>query len=110
MPLVPAPLPLLATEAWSTGDWVLRVAVPLLLLVVGMLLLVRGRAALARTRELRAGFGGPPGSSDVGSADGFGAEEHRSAELSARRTVLWGGLIAGVGAVWLLVTLLTTLL
>ena len=110
MPLVPAPLPLLATEAWSTGDGLLRVAVPLLLRVVGVLLLVRGRAALARTREVRAGFGGPPGSTDVGGPEGFGTQERRTAELSARRTVLWGGLLGGVGAVWLLVTLLTALL
>ncbi|HSP61038.1 MAG TPA: hypothetical protein VLO09_08250 [Ornithinimicrobium sp.] len=110
MPLVPVPLPLLATGAWSTGDWALRVAVPVALLVVGSLLLLRGRTALARSHRVTAGFGGPPGSSDVGTEDGFGEQDHRAAALSARRTVLWGGILAGVAVVWLLVTLVTALL
>lgn len=110
MPLLAAPLPLMAPGTWATGDWLLRVGVPLALLVVGVLLLVRGRSGLAEARRVRSGFGGPPGSSDVGTEDGFGAEGDRAAELSARRTVLWGGLLVGVAVVWLLGTLLTALL
>ena len=55
-------------------------------------------------------FGGPPGSSDVGTEGGFGVEDNRAEVLGARRLRLWGLVLAAVGLVWLLVTLVVALL
>ncbi|WP_134772465.1 hypothetical protein [Ornithinimicrobium flavum] len=68
-----------------------------------------GRAAEAR--RIRGGFGGPPGSSDVGPDLGpdAGPERQRAAVLSAQRQVLRGWVLVGAAAVWLLVALLTRL-
>ena len=95
----------------SAGDWVLLVVLPVLLLVVGVVLLLRGRAALAEARRIRGGFGGPPGSSDVGPDLGpdAGPERQRAAVLSAQRQALRGWVLVGAAAVWLLVALLTRL-
>jgi len=95
----------------SPSDWALLVVLPLLLLAAGVLLLLRGRAALAQARRIKGGFGGPPGSHDVGLDVGFDVdpERERAQVLSAQRQVLWGWILVGVAVVWLLVALLTRL-
>lgn len=97
-------------DGWSAGDWVLGVALPLLLLVVGAVLYLRGRAAHGEATRVRAGFGGPPGSLDVGTELGFGVEDNRRAVLAAQRLKLWGLLLVAVALVWTLVTLVVALL
>ena len=58
--------------------------------------------------RIRGGFGGPPGSLDVGTEIGFGVDpdEHRAALLAARRQQLWGAVLGGAGLLWLVVALL----
>ena len=105
-----APLPLATTESWSGSDWMLYVVLPLLLIVAGAVLYLRGRRAHGEATRIKAGFGGPPGSLDIGAEVGFGVEDNRAAVLSAQRTMLWGAVLAGVGLIWLAVALLVRLL
>lgn len=91
-------------DSWSTGDWVLGVVLPLVLLALGVALLLRGRSTLAAARRIRAGFGGPPGSLDIGTELGFGID-NRAELLRGRRLSLWGLVLVAVGVLWLLVTL-----
>lgn len=96
---------------WGGADWVLRVVIPAVLLAVGLGIFLRGRSALSQSQRLRGGFGGPPGSMDVGTELGFEVDEDLGATtLGAQRQMLWGGVLGGLGAIWLVVTLLTTLL
>lgn len=104
-----ASLPTAATDAWTGGDWALHVVLPLLLLAAGVVLYLLGRKAHAEAVRIKAGFGGPPGSLDVGSDLGFGVDGNREAVLSAQRKMLWGGILAGVGAIWLVVSLVLRL-
>lgn len=97
-------------DSWTAADWTLGVVLPLVLLVVGVLLHLRGRAALADATRVRAGFGGPPGSLDVGTEQGFGVEHDRGRVLAAQRLRLWGLVLVAVAVVWLLVTLVVALL
>lgn len=97
-------------DAWSAGDWILGVVLPLVLLAVGVLLHVRGRAAYADATRVRAGFGGPPGSHDVATEQGLGVEDDRARRLAAQRLKLWGLLLVLAGMVWLLVTSVVALL
>ncbi|MFK5633286.1 MULTISPECIES: hypothetical protein [unclassified Ornithinimicrobium] len=99
-----------ATESWSTADWVMRVVLPLVLAVVGAALYLRGRAAHREATRITSGFGGPPGSLDVGTELGFGVEDGSAARLSAMRTRLWGLVLLAVGLLWLGVALLVSLL
>lgn len=89
--------------------WTLGVIVPLALLVVGVVLFLRGRAALEEANRVQAGFGGPPGSLDIGTELGFGVEENRRAVLTAHRLRLWGLVLVGVAVVWLLIALIVAL-
>ncbi|RIK16432.1 MAG: hypothetical protein DCC50_04935 [Acidobacteria bacterium] len=89
--------------------WTLGVIAPLVLLVVGVVLFLRGRAALEEASRVRAGFGGPPGSLDIGTELGFGVEEDRRALLAAERLRLWGLVLVGLAVVWLLVALIVAL-
>ena len=95
----------------SPTDWALLVVLPVLLLAAGVVLLLRGQAALAEARRIKGGFGGPPGSRDIGLAVGFDAdpEQQRARVLSAQRQVLWGWILVAVAVIWLLVALLTRL-
>ncbi|AXH97327.1 hypothetical protein [Ornithinimicrobium avium] len=89
--------------------WTLGVVLPLLLLVVGVLLFLRGRAAMDEATRPRAGFGGPPGSLDIGTELGFGVEEARESVLAAHRLRLWGLVLVGVAVLWLVVALIVAL-
>ena len=99
-----------AVEAWSAADWLLRVVLPLLVAGLGAFLYARGRAAHQEATRIKGGFGGPPGSLDVGTELGFGVEDSSAARLSATRTKLWGLILLAVGLLWLAVGLLTALL
>lgn len=92
----------------TVSDWILVVLLPVLLIAVGALLLVRGRAALTEANRVRGGFGGPPGSLDIGSELGFGIDHDEVARerLAARRRQLWGAILVGAGLLWLAVGLL----
>jgi hypothetical protein len=82
-----------ATSGWTGSDLALRLGVPVVLVVVGLLVFVWGRTLRAQVLEQgvqRGGFGGPPGTTDVGSAEGFGVEEARATLESASRRVLAG--------------------
>ncbi|MDO5739839.1 MAG: hypothetical protein Q4P07_06790 [Ornithinimicrobium sp.] len=104
-----APMPLAATEAWTGGDWTLYVVLPLVLLVAGVVLYLLGRRDHAEATKLLAGFGGPPGSLDVGAQVGFGVENNRATVLAAQRKMLWGAILGGVGLIWLVVSLIIAL-
>lgn len=94
----------------SPSDWILLVVLPLLLLAAGVVLLLRGRSALAEARRLKAGFGGPPGSHDIGLEVGLSdPEQERRELLGAQRQVLWGWILLGAGLIWLVVALITRL-
>lgn len=95
----------------SASDWILYVMLPVLLIGAGAWLLLRGRATLQEADRIRAGFGGPPGSLDVGTELGFGvdAEQSRQERVAAQRQQLWGGLLAGIGLIWLVVGLVVAL-
>lgn len=111
MVLIATPLPMQAAdEAWTTTDWVLGVVLPILLLAVGVILYLRGRSAYDEATRVKAGFGGPPGSLDVGTELGFGIEENRKERLAAQRLKLWGLVLAAVGLVWLVISLFVALL
>ncbi|MFX0538112.1 hypothetical protein ACQBAT_03200 [Ornithinimicrobium sp. Y1847] len=90
-------------------DLLLYVVLPLVLAVLGAVLLLRGRAMYREATRLRAGFGGPPGSIDVGTELGFGVEDNRAAILAAQRRMLWGGILGGIGAIWAVVGLIMLL-
>ena len=93
----------------SASDWFLLVILPVVLLAAGVALYLRGRAAHQEATRIVGGFGGPPGSHDIGLDLGRGTdpEQSRGAVLAAQRQMLWGGILAGVGLIWLLVALLT---
>ena len=93
----------------SPSDWVLMVVLPLLLIAAGVVLYLRGRAALRGARAIRGGFGGPPGSADIGLDVGLAGDpdRQRTEVLGAQRQMLWGGVLGAVGLVWLVVALIT---
>ncbi len=80
------------TSEASAGSVAALLALPALLVVGGLLVVLVGRTQ--RTEVLdqarRGGFGGPPGTTDVGDADGFGVEQARAVLQSASRKVLIG--------------------
>jgi hypothetical protein len=90
-------------------DWLVVVVLPLLLVLAGGFLLLRGRAEHQQATRLRGGFGGPPGSLDIGTELGFGVENARGEILAARRQMLWGAVLAGAGLLWLVIGLVVAL-
>lgn len=95
----------------SASDWSLYVLLPLVLIAAGAWLFLRGRSAEQEAARLRGGFGGPPGSTDIGTQIGFGVdpEQHRQERLAAARQKLWGGILGGVGILWLVIGLVFAL-
>jgi hypothetical protein len=111
MPMLAYLLPAAASEPGLAGsDWLVYVVLPLLLVLAGAFLFLRGRAEHRRATRLRGGFGGPPGSLDIGTELGFGVENTRSEILSARRQMLWGAILGGIGLIWLVVGLVAAYL
>lgn len=110
MPTLVNALPAATVEQGLAGsDWLVYVILPLLLLLAGGFLHLRGRAEHREATRLRGGFGGPPGSLDIGTELGFGVENNRGKVLAAQRQMLWGGILAAVGALWLVVGLILAL-
>ncbi len=84
---------------------------PLLLLLAGGLLVVWGRQEQQRVRGQRGslgGFGGPPGTTDVGDGEGFGTGpgERPLDPLAGRGKALAGLVLLAAGALLLSVALL----
>ena len=104
-----APLRAAADAGWSGVDWMLYVVLPVILVLAGAALYVAGRREHAEAVRIKAGFGGPPGSLDIGSDLGFGVENNRGRVLAAQRKMLWGGILAGIGLIWLVVSLVMRL-
>lgn len=87
-------------------DDALRFGLPVLLIVVGAALYLWGRReradALSR-RGSRGGFGGPPGTSDIGTEIGFGVEGPGPDPAAARPKILSGLVLVAVGALLLVI-------
>lgn len=95
----------------TASDWVLLIVIPAVLIAAGVVLFLRGRAAHREATRIKGGFGGPPGSHDIGTRLGFDVDpaQERADTLAAQRQMLWGGILGGVGLAWLLVAVFTRL-
>ncbi len=94
-----------AVEPWSPTELVIRFGFPVAVVLVGLTVFLGGRAertALKADATSQGGFGGPPGTTDVGAADGFDVESFRSEMHAATRKVLTGLLIMLGGSLTLL--------
>lgn len=94
-----------AVEPWSTAELAIRFGLPLAVLLVGLTVFFGGHAerkALKADATSRGGFGGPPGTTDVGMAEGFDIERFRGEMHAATRKVLTGLLIMLGGSLTLL--------
>ncbi len=92
-------------EGWSGTDLAVRFGMPTVVVLLGLILFMGGRAerrAVRAEAAERSGFGGDPGTSDVGSAQGFGVEEAAEQIRAATRKVLIGLLVMLLGALTLL--------
>lgn len=82
----------------------LRFGLPLLLVVLGCGLFLWGRreqdAARAQLGQ-KGGFGGPPGTLDIGTEIGFGVEGEGPNPAAARPKILGGLVLVAVGALLL---------
>jgi hypothetical protein len=96
-----AALPLsAATPELTSGELLTRFGLPLVLVVVGLGLFVWGRRERREARArigAKGGFGGPPGSLDIGSELGFGVEGRGPDPNAGRSKILAGALAALVG-------------
>lgn len=92
-------------EPWSGAELAVRFGLPLFVVLVGMTFFLAGRTERASIRAEVAengGFGGPPGTSDVGSADGFGLDAAAEQIRAATRKVLIGLFVTLFGTLSLL--------
>ncbi|HKJ13112.1 MAG TPA: hypothetical protein VJ976_12080 [Ornithinimicrobium sp.] len=100
-------------ESWSTSEVALGFGLPVAVVLVGLTVFLGGRSerrALRTDAEPQDGLGAPPGSTDVGSVEGFGAEERPRLIMAASRKVLIGLFITLAGALALLFSTVTRLL
>ncbi len=80
-------------EPWSGTEIAVRFGMPTVVFLLGLIYFLSGRAerkAIRAEASERGGFGGPPGTSDVGSAQGFGVEQAAEQVRTATRKVLIG--------------------
>ncbi len=80
-------------EPWSSSEWVTRFGSPILVILLGLMMYVVGRSerrVLRGGAADKGGFGGPPGTTDVGSAQGFGVEERAELVRASTRKLLIG--------------------
>ncbi len=92
-------------EPWSVSEIAVRFGMPTVVFFLGLIYFLSGRSerrALRADAAERGGFGGPPGSSDVGSAEGFGVERTADQISAATRKVL-------IGLIVMLIAVLTLL-
>lgn len=90
---------------WSGTELAIRFGLPFAVMLVGLIVFLGGRTerqALRAEAELRGGFGGQPGTSDVDAVEGFEAERYREEMHAATRKVLTGLLITLGGTLTLL--------
>ncbi|MGB3764728.1 MAG: hypothetical protein WA966_16070 [Ornithinimicrobium sp.] len=92
-------------EGWSGADLAVRFGMPTVVVLLGLVLFLGGRAERRAVRveaTERGGFGGPPGTSDIGGPEGFGVEGAAASIRAATRKVLVGLIVMLVGVVTLL--------
>ncbi len=89
-------VPVLAADAWTSAELTTRVGLPALLVLVGAGLYLWGRSERQRARSqigMKGGFGGPPGTHDIGTEIGFGTEG-RGPDRQAGASKILAGLVA----------------
>jgi len=99
--------------SWATREVALGFGLPIAVVLVGLTIYLGGRTerrALKADDGQQGGFGGPPGSTDVGDAEGFGVEGKRAMILAASRKVLIGLFVMLAGLLALLVSTLSRFL
>lgn len=87
----------LAADTWTSAQLTTRFGLPALLIVVGAGLYLWGRSERQRARSqigMKGGFGGPPGTHDIGTEAGFGVEGR-----GPRRNAGASKILAGLSAV-----------
>lgn len=104
--VAPMEIVLAATGEWSTGTLWLRFGLPLLLLLVGAALYLWGRKERIDARSqigTKGGFGGPPGTLDIGTEIGFGVEGPGPDPRAGRTKMLSGMVLMAAGALLLVI-------
>jgi hypothetical protein len=92
-------------------DLLVRVGLPLLHVLIGLGLWLWGRRERAEARAeigVKGGFGGPPGTTDIGTQLGFGVEGPGPDPDAGGGRILAGLICLGVGALALVVGLIWT--
>jgi len=100
-------------DSWSTSELALGFGLPIAVFLVGLTIFLGGRTerrALRADSGQQGGFGGPPGTTDVGDSEGFGLQERRRMILAASRKVLIGLFVMLGGLLALLVATLSRIL
>lgn len=96
-------VPLAAVDTgWTAGQTWLRLGLPLLLVVVGAAVWWWGRQEQLRARAqlgTKGGFGGPPGTTDIGAELGFGVDGPGPDRNAGRSKILAGLVCAAAGIV-----------
>ncbi|MGB3827310.1 MAG: hypothetical protein WA962_00905 [Ornithinimicrobium sp.] len=91
--------------SWSGSDFAVRFGMPTVVVLIGLTFFLAGRTERRAVRSEvaeRGGFGGPPGTGDVGDAQGFGVEQTAAQIRAATRKVLIGLIVMLVGSLTLL--------
>lgn len=94
----------MADPDWTTPELLTRFGLPLVLVALGVGLFLWGRREQREARSRigsKGGFGGPPGTLDIGSELGFGVEGRGPDPHAGRAKILAGAVAAVVGAVLL---------
>lgn len=92
-------------QSWSINQFLVWFGAPVLLVLAGFVIFFGARAqrrAIVDDARQRGGFGAEPGTTDVGSAEGFGIEEAREKVRVATGRVLTGLVLMLVGVLALL--------
>ncbi|USQ79403.1 hypothetical protein [Ornithinimicrobium faecis] len=87
-------------------DVALRFGLPVLLIILGAALFLWGRHQRNEARAQvasKGGFGGPPGTLDIGTEIGFGVEGEGPNPAAARPKILGGLVLMAVGALLLVI-------
>jgi hypothetical protein len=104
--VAPMDIVLAASGEWSTGTVWLRFGLPVLLLLVGAAVYLWGRKERTEARSqigMKGGFGGPPGTLDVGTEVGFGVDGSGPDPQAGRTKILSGLVLMAAGALLLVI-------